>query len=111
MCQDKRRFVKELPFTTTPGYLSGPGAREAAGLPEDSGPYRVITQLGVYGFDEATKRLRLITRHPGVTIEEIQANSEFEISIPDEVPESTPPTPEEQNILREIDPTGMVIGK
>ena len=111
MRQDKRRFVKELPFTTTPGYLSGPGAREEAGLPEDSGPYRVITQLGVYGFDEATKRLKLISRHPGVTVEEIQANSEFEIIIPDAVPESTPPTPEEQHILREIDPTGMVIGK
>jgi hypothetical protein len=45
-----------------------------------------------------------------VTIEEIQANSEFEIIIPADVPESTPPTPEERRILREIDPTGMVIG-
>ncbi|RLC66141.1 MAG: 3-oxoacid CoA-transferase [Chloroflexi bacterium] len=111
MRQDKRRFVNKLPFVTTPGYLTGPGAREEAGLPEDTGPYRVITQLGVYGFDETTKRLKLISRHPGVTIEEIQANSEFEIIIPDEVPESTPPTPEEQRILREIDPSGMVIKK
>ncbi|HIP95885.1 MAG TPA: 3-oxoacid CoA-transferase [Anaerolineae bacterium] len=111
MRQDKRRFVNKLPFITTPGYLTGPGAREAAGLPEGTGPYRVITQLGVYGFDEASKRLKLITRHPGVTIEEIQANSEFEIIIPDEVPESTPPTPEEQRLLREIDPSGMVIKK
>jgi len=109
MRQDKRRFVNRLPFITTPGYLTGPGAREAAGLPEGTGPYRVITQLGVYGFDETTKRLKLISRHPGVTIEEIQANSEFEIAIPAEVPESTPPTPEEQRILREIDPSGMVI--
>lgn len=109
MRQDKRRFVNKLPFVTTPGYLTGPGAREAAGLPEGTGPYRVITQLGVYGFDETTKRLKLISRHPGVTIEEIQDNSEFEIIIPAEVPESTPPTPEEQRILREIDPSGMVI--
>lgn len=109
MRQDKRRFVNKLPFVTTPGYLTGPGAREAAGLPEGTGPYRVITQLGVYGFDETTKRLKLISRHPGVTIKEIQDNSEFEIIIPAEVPESTPPTPEEQRILREIDPSGMVI--
>ncbi|MDY7042105.1 MAG: CoA-transferase [Chloroflexota bacterium] len=111
MRQDKRRFVNKLPFITTPGYLTGPGAREAAGLPEGSGPYRVITQLGVYGFDEATKRLKLITRHPGVTVEEIQANSEFEIIIPDDVMESAPPTPQEQRLLREIDPGGMVIKK
>jgi glutaconate CoA-transferase subunit B len=109
MRQDRRRFVNKLPFITTPGYLTGPGAREAAGLPEGSGPYRVITQLGVYGFGEASKRLKLVSRHPGGTIEEIQANSEFEIIIPAEVPESTPPTPEEQRILREIDPSGMVI--
>ncbi len=110
MRQDRRRFLKRLPFITTPGYLTGPGAREAAGLPEGTGPYRVITQLGVYGFDEATRRLMLISRHPGVTVEDIQANSGFEIIIPADVPESAPPTPEEQRILREIDPTGMVIG-
>ena len=28
----------------------------SAGLPAGGGPYRVITQLGVYGFDETTKR-------------------------------------------------------
>ncbi len=109
MRQDRRRFVHKLDFLTTPGYLTGPGAREAAGLPAGTGPYRVITQLGVYGFDEATLRLRLLSVHPGVTVEEVQASSEFEIIIPDEVPESMPPTPEELRILREIDPTGMVI--
>ncbi|GIS59662.1 MAG: hypothetical protein CM1200mP2_18870 [Planctomycetaceae bacterium] len=29
---DPRRFVEQLDFMTTPGYLDGPGAREAAGL-------------------------------------------------------------------------------
>lgn len=110
MRQDRRRFVNKLPFITTPGYLTGPGAREAAGLPEGTGPYRVITQLGVYGFDEGTRRLMLLSRHPGVRVEDIQASSEFEIIIPADVPESLPPTPEERRILREIDPTGLVIG-
>jgi len=109
--QDKKRFVERLPFITTAGYLHGPGAREAAGLPKGCGPYRVITQLGVYGFDEETKRLKLLARHPGVTVEEIQANSEFEILVPAHVPETQPPTPEEQRILREIDPTGLVLRK
>ncbi len=108
MRQDRRRFVHKLDFLTTPGYLTGPGAREAAGLPAGTGPYRVITQLGVYGFDEATLRLRLLSVHPGVSVEEIQANSEFEIIIPDEVPESLPPTPEELRILREINTLGVV---
>ena len=111
MGQDKRRFVEKVDFITTPGYLDGPGARERAGLPEGSGPYRVITQLGVYGFDEETKMMKLLAVHPGVTIDEVRENSAFEIIIPDEVETTDPPTEEELRLLHEIDPTGMSIGK
>jgi acyl CoA:acetate/3-ketoacid CoA transferase beta subunit len=109
--QDKRKFASQIDFVTTPGYLDGPGARERAGLPLDTGPYRVITQLGVYDFDEATKRLRLLALHPGVTLDDIRANSSFEILMPAHVPTTQPPTEAERRLLREIDPTGMVIGK
>ena len=109
--QDKRRFVDKVDFLTTPGYLDGPGARERAGLPEETGPYRVISQLGVYGFDQATKRLQLLALHPGVTVQDIQANSSFEILIPDEIQTTRPPSEEERRLLHEIDPTGMAIGK
>ena len=111
MRQDKRRFVEKVDFLTTPGYLDGPGARERAGLPEGSGPYRVITQLGVYGFEEETKRLELIAVHPGVSIEDIKENSSFEIIIHEKVDTTEPPTDEEIRLLHEIDPTGMSIGK
>ncbi len=111
MRQEKRRFLRKVDFITTPGYLSGPGAREKAGLPAGSGPYRVITQLGLYGFDDETKHLKLLAMHPGVTIEEIQQNSEFEIMIPKDVETTKPPTVEERRLLHEIDPTGMAIGK
>jgi acyl CoA:acetate/3-ketoacid CoA transferase beta subunit len=111
MRQDARRFVERLDFITTPGYLDGPGARERAGLPADSGPYRVITQLGVYGFDEVSRRMKLLATHPGVTVDDIRAASSFELIIPDEVGTSEPPSPQVRRVLREIDPTGMVIGK
>ena len=111
MRQDKRRFVERLDFLTTPGYLNGPGARERAGLPTNSGPYRVITQLGVYGFDEQSRRMTLLATHPGVTVDDVQANSGFELAVPDEVATTDLPSPQVRRILREIDPTGMVIGK
>lgn len=111
MRQEKRRFLNKVDFVTTPGYLTGPGAREKAGLPAGTGPYRIITQLGLYGFDEATKRLKLLAVHPGVTLEQIQENSEFEILIPDRIETTKPPTPEERRLLREIDPAGMAIRK
>jgi acyl CoA:acetate/3-ketoacid CoA transferase beta subunit len=109
--QSQRTFVNTLDFVTTPGWLGGPGERERAGLPASCGPHRVITQLGVYGFDEETRRLNLLSLHPGVTVEEVQANSEFEILIPARLPVTQPPTVEERRVLDEIDPTGMVLGK
>ena len=110
--QSQRTFVPRVDFLTTPGYLDGPGARERAGLAEGSGPYRLITQLGIYGFDGETKRLVLLSRHPGVTLDEIRENSGFEIIIPRGVETSPEPPPEELRILREeIDPAGIVLGK
>eukprot|EP00771_Trimastix_marina_P001781 gnl/Trimastix_PCT/2884.p1 GENE.gnl/Trimastix_PCT/2884~~gnl/Trimastix_PCT/2884.p1 ORF type:complete len:626 (-),score=216.20 gnl/Trimastix_PCT/2884:75-1952(-) len=109
MRQDRLRFVEKLDFLTTPGYLDGAGSRERHGLPEQTGPYRVITQLGVYDFNEQGC-MRLCSIHPGVTIEEIRENSSFEIDIPENVPTSAIPTAEEQRILREIDPAHIVIG-
>jgi glutaconate CoA-transferase, subunit B len=109
MRQDKSKFMKKIDFVTTPGFLTGPGAREKAGLPEGTGPYRVITQLGVYGFDDETKRIMLISMHPGVTVDQIKENSDFEIIIPGKIETSPEPTDEELRILKEIDPTGIVI--
>jgi len=111
MQQDPRRFVTKLDFLTTPGYLSGPGARERAGLPAGSGPYRVITQLGVYGFQEESKRMQLLSVHPGVTVEEACASSAFEILVPGRVETTTPPTEEELRLLGEIDPMGISVGR
>src|SRR5437763_4475974 len=75
---DRRRFVEKLDFLTTPGYLTGPGAREAAGLPAGTGPYRVITDLAVLGYHEQTKRMQVLSLHPGVTMDKVRAATGFE---------------------------------
>ena len=76
---DRRRFVEKLDFLTTPGYLTGPGPREAAGLPPGTGPYRVITDLAVLGYHEQTKRMEVLSLHPGVTLEQVRAATGFEL--------------------------------
>jgi glutaconate CoA-transferase subunit B len=112
MRHDKLRFVNKLDFLTTPGYLTGLGARERAGLPADTGPYRVISQLGVLGFHEETKEMMLQSVHPGISIEDVVENTSFKLVIPDQVSTTAPPTKEELQLLREeIDPSGIVIGK
>lgn len=110
--QDARRFVNQLDFLTTPGYLDGPGKREEMGLPAGTGPYRVVTQLGVYGFDEITKRMMLLSLNPGVSVEDVKKNSSFEILIPSRVDATSPPTAEEIRLLREeIDPVKFILRK
>jgi acyl CoA:acetate/3-ketoacid CoA transferase beta subunit len=111
MRQEKRRFMPKMDFITTPGYLSGPGAREKVGLSAGTGPYRVITQLGLYGFDDMTKKLKLLAVHPGITVEQIQENSGFEIAVADHLETTEPPTAEERRLLHEIDPSGIAIRK
>ena len=110
--QSKRTFVNKVDFLTSPGYLSGPGAREKVGLPLATGPYRVITQLALYGFDDKTKGMKLISLHPGVSLKEVRDNSSFDIIIPEKYGTSPVPTERDLEILRkDIDPTGMLIGK
>jgi len=108
---EKDKLPERVNFITTPGYIDGPGARERAGLPRGTGPYRVITNLAVMGFDEATCRMKLISIHPGVTVQQVIENTGFDLIVPDHVPTSTPPTEEELVRLHEIDPAGIIIGK
>ena len=107
---DKLRFVPKADFITTPGYLTGPGAREAAGLPPGTGPYRVVSTLALLDFDEETKRMRLLATNPGVTVEQVIENTGFELIIPEHVGQNEPPTEEELRILREeVDPERFYI--
>src|SRR5262245_42877438 len=92
---DRRRFVDKLDFLTTPGYLTGPGAREAAGLPPGTGPFRVITELAVMGFDPVSKRMQVLSLHPGVGMEQVGQATGFELEIARPVDTTDPPTAEE----------------
>ena len=110
MPHDRRRFVEKVDFITTPGYLSGPGAREAAGLPRGTGPYRVVTTLALLGYHSESKRMLLLATQPGVTVDQIVENTGFELLVPDRVEENPAPSAEELRILREeVDAEGLYI--
>lgn len=109
---DRRRFVRKLDFLTTPGYLTGPGAREAAGLPRGCGPYRVISNLAVMSFHPETRRMQVESLHPGVSLKQVQENTEFDLPAASAMGETQPPESEELRILREeIDPDRYIIGR
>lgn len=101
MRHDIRRFVEEVDFITTPGYLSGPGAREVAGLPPGTGPYRVVTNLAIMGYHPTNKRMTLLQTQPGVSIDQVIVNTGFDLLIDEDVTENPPPTEKELSVLRD----------
>ena len=106
---EKRRFPEKVDYVTSPGWLSGGNSRRSAGI-RWGGPDKVITDLAIMGFDSDTKRMKLESVHPGVTVENVREQTGFELIIPDKIPTTAPPTTEEVRILREVvDPTGFFL--
>lgn len=104
MRQSRRSFVPRVDFLTTPGYLDGPGARERAGLPRGTGPDCVVTDLCTMDFEPSTRRLRVRALNPGVTLEQVQDNTGFELLLPETVGRNPEPLDDELRLLRdEID--------
>lgn len=112
MVHEKRRFKEKLSYLTSPGFLDGsPGARKKAGL-VGKGPYRVITTRAILGFDNETRRMKLLATMPGETVQSVQENTGFELLVDDNVYQFEPPTREEIRLVRdEIDPEGYFIKK
>ncbi len=100
---EKRRFSDTVDFITSPGWLSGRDARRKSGL-LFGGVARVVTTLGVFGFDPESRRMRLEALHTGVSVEEVKANTGFEVLVSDTLTTTKPPTDEELGILRMLDP-------
>jgi glutaconate CoA-transferase subunit B len=103
MRHEKRRFVADVDFVTSPGFLHGGTSRKDSGLLA-GGMYRVVTDLAIMDFDETSKRMRIIALHPGVTISQVQANTGFELEVAAELETTEPPRQEELAVLRHLDP-------
>jgi glutaconate CoA-transferase subunit B len=105
---DKRIFVEKCDFISTFGWGEGGDHRKRLGLP-GGGPRYCITPFCIMDFEEETKRMRLHSLHPGVSLNEVIENTGFELIIPDKIPMTEPPTQEELRLLRErIDVQGIL---
>lgn len=103
MKHEKRRFVADVDFITSPGWIKGGTSRRDRGLPE-GGMWRVVTDMGIMGFDETTREMTVLSLHPGVSREQIQANTGFELRFADKVAVTEPPEAAELDVLRHLDP-------
>jgi glutaconate CoA-transferase subunit B len=103
MKHEKRRFVENVDFITSPGFLHGGASRRESGLLA-GGMFRVITELAVFGFDDETRRMKVLALNPGVSREEVQDNTGFMLEFDDKTAITEPPTDHELQTLRLLDP-------
>jgi glutaconate CoA-transferase, subunit B len=105
----KGKFVDRVHYITSPGFLSGPGAREKAGL-RGKGPVVVVTEKCTFGFEEETKEMVLQTLHPGQTVEAIRELVAWDLKVSPALKETETPTEEEIRIMKSFDPMGFILG-
>jgi len=99
--QTTRAFVERVDFVTSVGHGSGPGERKRLGL-RGKGPTKVITDLGILEPDAETKELVLTHLHPGITAEQAQEATGWELKVAAELKTTDPPTDDELGKLREL---------
>jgi glutaconate CoA-transferase subunit B len=104
MQHEKRRFMQKVDYITSPGWMEGPGGREAHGLPGNRGPQMVVTDRGILKFDKDTKRMYLAGYYPSSSPEEIIENTGFDIDVSKAVKLDAPDPEVIRMIREEIDP-------
>ena len=67
----------------------------------------MITNLGVFDFNTPDHAMRLVTLHPGVSLDDVVSNTGFELVVPAEVLISRGPTAQESAAINIIDPKGL----
>src|SRR6059036_3631889 len=106
---EKRRFVPRVDFVTSPSWVRGDGSRRAAGL-LFGGVSRVVTTLGILGFDPDSKRMRIEATHPGVSTDTVRGNTGFPLLEAPRVEVTEPPSDDELAMLRALDPERRFLG-
>ncbi|WP_437075054.1 CoA-transferase subunit beta [Streptomyces sp. enrichment culture] len=91
----RRVFVEQVDMVCGVGYDRAGGARHHRIA-------RVVTDLGVFDFATPDRSMRLASLHPGVGVEEVQEATGFALTVPEQVPYTRDPTPEELRLIREV---------
>jgi glutaconate CoA-transferase, subunit B len=105
MEHSRRRLPERVSYITSPGNGDGHGWRERVGLPR-GGPSAAITTKCVLRFGDDGEAF-LASVHPGVTVDDVLANTGWKLNVADEVGETPEPTAEELKAIREYDTEGF----
>ncbi|GAA3542865.1 CoA-transferase subunit beta [Nocardioides daeguensis] len=101
-----RVFVEDVDIVSGVGPTRAAQAGAAASRFNDI--HRIVSNLGVFDLGGAGDTVRLVSVHPGVSVDEVVAATGFVLEVPDEVPVTREPSYEELLLIREVlDPKGL----
>jgi glutaconate CoA-transferase subunit B len=114
MEHSKRRLPERVSYITSPGNGEGAGWRRRVGLPR-GGPSAVITTKAVLRFGSAGNagakeddgEAYLASVHPGVTVEDVVANTGWKLRVAADVGQTQEPSAAELAAIREYDKKGF----
>ena len=96
-----RVFVDRVDMASGVGYDRASGA---AGRFHDV--HRVVTNLAVLDFGGPDRSMRIVSVHPGVSVDDVRAATSFEL-VADDVHTTRVPTADEAALLDRLDPKGV----
>ena len=107
MSHERRRLVERVSFVTSPGYGDGSSQWRKQNRLLGGGPAAIITTLGVLRFPDEGGEAFLASTHPGHTVEQVRAETGWDLKVAEHVSETAPPTESELSAIRRFDPDGF----
>ncbi|MCB1463681.1 MAG: CoA-transferase subunit beta [Nitratireductor sp.] len=101
MKQSLRGMVEKIDFFTSFGHGEGGDHRQRLGI-TTKGPTLLITDLAVWKPDRHTKEFTVVSLHPGVTRDQVQANCGWQVKFAETLEETPAPTETELKTLRDL---------
>jgi glutaconate CoA-transferase subunit B len=97
----KRAFVEPVDFVTSPGHLGGGATERIAQQIPGGGPELVVTDKAILRFDRATGEMMLASIHPGIALDDVQAEVSWPLRVAEPLGVTEAPTAEELRLIRE----------
>jgi glutaconate CoA-transferase subunit B len=110
MSHERRRLVERVSYVTSPGFGDGPGWRKRNGLP-GGGPTAIVTTMAVLRFPPGGGEAYLASVHPGRSVEQVRAETGWDLAVAAEVGTTPEPTDHELAEIRRLDPDGFWTGR
>jgi glutaconate CoA-transferase subunit B len=101
MPQSTRTFVAQLDFITSLGHGEGGDHRRRLGI-YTKGPTKLVTDLCVMEPDPVSREMQVVAIHPGVTPEQLRANTGWPVKFAENLIQTPVPTAQELSVLRDL---------